>query len=751
MDGWGTRSETLVLGSLARNTLLVPDASRDDPRLFHRQEEWVGAPLLREMICQALVEPRNDPTRTAEENAAQRESALEQIRTKVLPEPPPADRGELAESCLRITTVFKQVTRTSEPKDRASVLRVATQYTSPPERPDQKGPSLTEHIEDAVSACRDPGVLVFFDFDDDSARQAVVSSLPRLSDGIRKRFTVIGLAGEIRGKALDWFESLTPAVTGGPDRTVAVVRAEELRKAGLIIIESGPIERTVRDLLSYLDHEVFKTIKARAEHVVILFEELGAVYMRLGRDPDGSIHLSSNSDSIALENGDKYGRTPGRMSITLAAIVRQLAAAVGSAAMPDLSGAIRLSLAAFNRYFSDGYVAADPLSTLESALSYASREQLKALMEPEDNKKPDRRFFISTLAFPMDRSKLELWTRLDAVLPDADEQSRRLRMIVLRGAEAAFRIDPEKTDGLWHPQPRIRCPYMQVGDLKTFDEEEIAGFTSLTKLFRKYLQSPGWKAPLSIAVFGPPGTGKSFGVRELMKSINPAAEKELTFNLSQLTTVESLNDAFRDVQHRVLSSEEVPLVFFDEFDAIFEGTPRGWLRYFLAPMQDGVFRGKATDYRIGRAFFVFAGGTADSFAEFKRVASGDPAAAKAAKLPDFVSRLQGFLDIQSINPPAEAKLDSAQQTLQRQIKRALLLRSLLLTHAKPIVRKQGDEEVPNIDEDLIDAFLNAGGYEHGLRSMESVVRMSKWVDDRFIPASLPARWLLEMHVNGFRV
>jgi hypothetical protein len=714
--------------------------------MYQRQDGWVGAPLLRKMISQALVELDDDLKRTADETEALVAAQLAKMQKTVLPSG--LGPGELQGTCVEVVTVFKQASRTSDPRDRASVLRVATQYTSPPRLEGETRAALTASMQAAVSTCDDPDILVMFDYDSDS-RHAAQVSLPGLRTAAGKRITVVGFAGEVREDSLDWLASLTSDVTGGPARTVAVVRAEELRKAGLIIVESGPIERTVRDLFPYLDQPPLSIVAKHAEHLVILFEEVGAIYVRLGRPREGWIHLASNSDWIAFENGARFGRTPGRMSITLAAIVRQVAGRNGEG-LPDLSEAVRLGVVAFNRYFTEGYDPQHPLSTLESVLSYQSRDQLKALVEGRGGLRAGKEFFISTLAFPMQPQSLHAWTRLDAVLRGTENQSaERLRLIVKRGPEAAFRTEPEASSGLWHPRARILCPYMKVGELKTFDEEEIAGFTSLTKLFRKYLQTPTWKTPMSIAVFGPPGTGKSFGVRELMKSINPAAEKELTFNLSQLTSVEALNDAFHDVQHRVLSSDEVPLVFFDEFDAGFGGTELGWLKYFLAPMQDGIFRGRATDYRVGRAFFVFAGGTSDSFADFKTGRPEDEA--RKAKLPDFVSRLQGFLDIQTINPPEDKELDSPQKKRQREIKRALLLRSLLLTHAKPILRKQGDVEEPNIDGNLIDAFINAGRYEHGLRSMESVVRMSKWVDGAFIPASLPAKWLLEMHVTGLTI
>jgi ATPase family associated with various cellular activities (AAA) len=741
------RPRILILGSVARNTLLVP--SKNDPEGFVRQEGWVGAPLVREMICQALIELSDDATRSTEDTESLVDRELQETRKKVRPDLPDAEQQTLYKNCVNITTIFKQVSKTSDPKDRESVLRVATHYTSVPEQSPDLDASLTLQMKASVADCPDPDVLVLFDFDP-ASRRAARSSLRHLKAAAGRRMTIIGFAGEIRGNALDWLAGLTPGITGGPERTVAVLRAEELRKAGLLVVESGPIERTIRDLFPYFKHPTLQLVAKHARHLVILFEEVGAVCMKLKRSRKGSIHLSSNSDWIALESRARFGRTPGRMSITLAAIVRQLSGVRGRTSLPDLSDGVRLSNVAFSRYFVEGYDSLRPLATLESTLSYRSRAELKTLLE---GPKPNKRYFISTLTFPMNQRELSSWTRLNAVFPRGAAQApQTLRLIVQNGPEAAFRADPQASGGLWFPQARILCPYMQVGDLKTFDEEEIAGFTSLTKLFRKYLQTPGWKAPLSIAVFGPPGTGKSFGVRELMKSINPASEKELAFNLSQLTSVEELNDAFRDVQHRVLSSEEVPLVFFDEFDANFGNAMLGWLKHFLAPMQDGVFRGKASDYRIGRAFFVFAGGTSDTFSEFKGYSRGkQDKVAKAAKLRDFVSRLQGFLDIQSINPPEYAALDSPQKVLQRQIKRALLLRSLLLTHAKPIIQKRGDDEVPKIDDALIDALLGARRYEHGLRSMESVVRMSKWVDGAFIPASLPSRSLLEMHVTGLTI
>jgi hypothetical protein len=99
----------------------------------------------------------------------------------------------------------------------------------------------------------------------------------------------------------------------------------------------------------------------------------------------------------------------------------------------------------------------------------------------------------------------------------------------------------------------------------------------------------------------------------------------------------------------------VPLVFFDEFDAPLNGTALGWLNWFLAPMHDGTF--DAGGPRIlRRAIYVFAGGTAATYGEFS---GRRDKAFVAAKGPDFVSRLRGYLDVRGPNEPERRTLRRA--------------------------------------------------------------------------------------------
>ena len=147
---------------------------------------------------------------------------------------------------------------------------------------------------------------------------------------------------------------------------------------------------------------------------------------------------------------------------------------------------------------------------------------------------------------------------------------------------------------------------------------EIEGFRGLRNLFAEYIGHPDRREPLSVAVFGPPGSGKSFGVRQIAKQVVPDGHvKEFVINLAQLKE-------FRDVSHLLLmvrdwtrDDKRPPLVFFDEFDTTLGTAQLGWLRYFLSPMQDGSFQHEGSMFEIGKAIFVFAGGIASSHAKFR--------------------------------------------------------------------------------------------------------------------------------------
>lgn len=302
--------------------------------------------------------------------------------------------------------------------------------------------------------------------------------------------------------------------------------------------------------------------------------------------------------------------------------------------------------------------------------------------------------------------------------------------------------------------PSIKqAPYLRLGKLITFDRTEIEQLRSIHQSIKQYIRDSNITKPLSICVFGQPGSGKSFAVKQIAKSLKINEKAILEFNLSQMTTPQELFSAFHQIRDVSLKGD-LPIAFFDEFDSKFEENKLGWLKYFLAPMQDGEFRENAIAHFIGRAIFVFAGGTCNSTQQFKEMQKDSQA--KENKLPDFLSRIKGYLDITGPNPlpcsenapnkPSECwrksqeLLTSNVANISKNEKRFImscasrakcctddsyfLRRATLLRSMLEVKLHKGDGDKIEIEDNVIDAFLKVDKYLHGARSLEAIIQTS---------------------------
>ncbi|NLP45182.1 MAG: AAA family ATPase [Peptococcaceae bacterium] len=276
-------------------------------------------------------------------------------------------------------------------------------------------------------------------------------------------------------------------------------------------------------------------------------------------------------------------------------------------------------------------------------------------------------------------------------------------------------------------------PSCKYGALLTVDRMEIESYRAIINLMKKYAQDKDSR-PLSLAVFGFPGSGKSFGIKQIANTLG--GFEIFVYNLSQFTSLRELEVAFQEIRDVSIKGERLPLVFFDEFDSSFNGEPLGWLKSFLAPMQDGLFMEDGRERQIGRAVFVFAGGTCTSFQNF---VNQDQNLFRKAKGPDFVSRLKGYLNIQGPNP-------TSKEDKVYIIRRAMLLRSLIARNAKQLI---DNEKRVNIDENILYALLTTETYRHGARSLEFFISMSPLLgEEKWNASLLPPRSQMDIHVDA---
>jgi len=519
------------------------------------------------------------------------------------------------------------------------------------------------------------------------------------------------------------------------DRLIVVIPVNDLRKTEVQISRELSWERTAQDVVWEIVHNPRVNALSRCAHVVVSFNTAGAVLLsRQGSSTAGMEHEAHKGllffDPLLVEGmweQDHPGGMIGYTTCLTASIARQWMLVADN---PNIRQGIQSGLAAMRTLHLEGYGqrGADLKQVkLEFPIELIAKQlvgdvELFAVAEIQD---PVR--FLTRSGVAMERpSEDGYWT----LLKDRyrDNLSQVAERIVIEGPEVALR----------------GVPLGKFGGLLAVDRRETEAFRSIRSLVNEYCRQGQQRRPLSIAVFGAPGSGKSFGITEVTRSLLPEQIQALEFNLAQLGSQEDLVDALHQVRDVALSGK-IPLVFWDEFDSPLMGKPLGWLRYFLAPMQDGRFQEGQITHPIGRAIFVFAGGTCERMESFGQ--GLDPVDFRAAKGPDFVSRLRGYVNI--LGPDPQKDSGGAQPDPYYVIRRAILLRSILQRNAPNLFAEPGGRGALNIDRGVLRAFLGTPRYRHGVRSMEAVVAMSLLAGKTgFERSNLPSEAQLDLHVDG---
>jgi len=496
-------------------------------------------------------------------------------------------------------------------------------------------------------------------------------------------------------------ERLTPV----KDRCFLMLSAEALRSEGALISRRVSWERTATDLVWQLRNNPKFSYLAGIPDILVVFAEDGAVLIRQD-EGEWTARLTLTRGGFEVELREKFGGIiPDAWPVMIAG------AAVSYKTWMD--GATREN---------SELSVADILNPAANLLEIGYEPELMISgnygkwLEAAPN--ADRAY---TYEIPVSNSEQ---------CADEDYWCIGSSFNGSRAHDIAFDYvldGPKIIEGI----PRFSC-----GALTTLDRKEIEAFSNVRNLIAEYA-SGNPSRPLSIAVFGAPGSGKSFGVTQIAKNVLPGVEK-LEFNVSQFISDDDLASAFHQVRD-VIMAGKLPLVFFDEFDSARDGLPLGWLKSFLMPMQDAKFKDSSGEHPVGKCVLVFAGGTASTLEEFSApMLSDDPAIVtsfKNIKGPDFVSRLRGMIDVLGPNPAFEGDQNFI-------LRRALLLRSLL---ERKLNIKSG--RMP-ISGDVLHAMLHVPKFKHGARSVESILDMSRMDGLSWEPASLPFYTQLSLHVDA---
>ena len=558
------------------------------------------------------------------------------------------------------------------------------------------------------------------------------------------------------------------------DKLIVVVSVNDLRQEDIRVSQGISWERTAQDLARELTHNPVLADLCKARHVIVTLHGEGALWMeRTEKIGKPSFHLIFDPEHMEEEWAVKTrcdGNAYGFHSCFIAAMAADLMLVERETDQIKMGIKHGLWVMRWLRGLGHG-LANDPVAGLPAndlaalILAGTPKAYVDDSCAPKDKRTPAQRLdykqlgIFGQVTIPQVFVSNHIVTIKDAqTLPSWRIMETGENGTQSQNVDSA--ISPEPLYGLARRVALLglrgleNIPIARFGKLITADRDEIEALRNIKRLIHGYCQRNDDTKPLSIAVFGPPGAGKSFGIKEIAKEMFQEKTSFLDFNLSQFSDAADLIGAFHQVRDRVLEGF-VPVVFWDEFDS----QAYLWLQFLLAPMQDGKFQEGQVTHPIGRCIFVFAGATSYDFEHFgpsEKYPKDDTEAKEAytsfklAKGPDFKSRLHATLNVLGPNPRSLFHSDNPtdQQWLDDPsdvcfpVPGAMLLRALLGFAGKK------ENSRMEMDPGLLAALLETPHYIFGARSLEKIVLGLKENERHGLHRSaLPSNEVLAMNVK----
>jgi hypothetical protein len=493
------------------------------------------------------------------------------------------------------------------------------------------------------------------------------------------------------------------------DRLVIVVSIESLRRMEAQLNPGLSWEQAAEQLARALAYTPSLAPLRSCRHLIVNFGLEGAAWFQFARGKASTARLVFDVEHVEREWSERIaGEAFGAHICLTAAVVNELARAVDTNGAPECAGAIKHGLSAMRRLRAGGHGVVSP----QPPSGYPRTVIASEILNPT--------YFFGEADIPLPAGKPaapDSWSILGS-----SQGSGNPAALLGFARQIALRGEPAMRD----------IPYLKIRKLLTPSRAELESLRILKRTMREFKESKQKPKPLSIGVFGPPGAGKSFAVRELATGIfcercpkDKDYEGWMEFNLAQFKDPEDLIGAFHQVRDRVLDGL-VPVVFWDEFDS----RSYFWLQYLLAPMQDGKFQEGQITHPIGKCVFIFAGATASSFEEFGEFQKPGVDARelremerhfRLAKGPDFKSRLDAALNVLGPNPVQKERPKRNSKAADEgpfrddpfcPIRRAIMIRGQL--GCEP-------NEYLDIDNGLLTALLEVSSYKHGARSLDKLL------------------------------
>jgi len=604
------------------------------------------------------------------------------------------------------------------------------------------------------------------------------------------------------------FEEATDLVK---NRSVIFLNANALRKQKIYIRKHISWESAAQDYICALYSNPLMEELSNYRHIITRFGLSGAVYSyRLGtsRWLHRLIFDPKASQAGLFRDASTEGDVVGYQTIYATCVLHEIMCyldenkGTDSAEVTEkICDGIRKAMASSQKLFSHGIGPLIPIKQTVEKRTKKPKKPTEAVAAVTGYWKDFGELF-QTIFQDTEKDKND-WLRIGHErIPVANPawtilvQSAEYKLFELAITLVQQGVDKAFNNPIPHSDKSSFCswaPVIRFDDLIVIDRREIESYRVIHGLIRRAINE-GSEKPLSIAVFGPPGSGKSFTVKRLVQCAQSSQIKTgfEVINLTKVKDPSTLEESVWLACGKQYFEEKLPVIFFDEFDCKLGNDELGWLKVFLSPMEDmgpeqylersleyyqrsikeennppPEKEDDKTTYYLKQAneaakknkflekikllfkekspIFVFAGGTSHNYRDFCHEDSSwseeQIAQFRMAKGPDFVSRLRGHIDI--IGPNRVDDYDDGYV-----IRRAILLRELLLKRLK---EKENGDLTELVDQSIISAMLRVSSFKHGARSMQAIINMSCTIggpNGQLVGSMLPTLAQLNMHVNG---